>query len=104
MSLALGLVNPWLLGGLSETVTGSLESFVTFSGCLQDSFNADTALFRMIHCLFTTCSCVGTSGTVVCVTKWLKVSFAQLRSFALAEIRAPVEVEELPHVAATQAL
>ena len=71
--------------------TGSLESFVTFSGCLQDSFNAHTAFFRTIHCL---CLCNQIAQSQFCAAALV----------ALAEIRAPVEAEGLPHVVATQAL
>ena len=41
----------------------------------------------MIHRLFTTCSCVGTSDTIVCVSKPLKVSSAQWRSSYLSNFR-----------------
>ena len=67
MSLALGLPFLWFCGSLSKTIACSLQSFVTFGGRRQDCFHAGTALFCMTHRLFTTCSCVGTSGAIVCV-------------------------------------
>ena len=80
MSLALRLLNLRFLGGLNKTIAGSLQSSVTFSGHRQDCFNAGPALFWMIHRLFTTCSCVGTSRALVCLAKLLKVGSAQRRA------------------------
>ena len=41
----------------------------------------------MIHRLFATCSCVGTSRAIVCVSKPLEVSSAQRRSLHLSHFR-----------------
>ena len=83
MSLALRLLILPFLGGLGKTISCSLQSFVTFSGRHQDCFHARTTLFWMIHRLFTTCSCVGTSRAIVCVSKLLKVSFGVTALVAL---------------------
>ena len=59
----------------------------------------------MIHHLFKTCSCVGTSRTIVCVAKLLKISSARATALvALVEIQVLVEAKELLRVVATQAL
>ena len=40
-----------------------------------------------IHCLFTTCSCVGTSKAIICVAKLFEVGSAQRRSSHLSNFR-----------------
>ena len=51
-----------------------------------------------------TCSCMCTSRAIVCVAKLLEVGLCAVALVALVEIQAPLEVEELPHVVATQVL
>ena len=88
----------------AEAPPRSLQSVVPFSGRRQECFNAGTTLFETIHRFFTTCSCTCTSKAIVCGTHLAQSQFGAMALVALAEIRTPMEVEEVPHVLATQAL
>ena len=58
----------------------------------------------MIHRLFTTCCCVGTSKAIVCASTLLKTSSAQGRPSHLSNFKCTMKAEEPLGVVATQAL